>query len=621
MCGIYGIVDLRQPIDIESLKKHRDRMVHRGPDDKGIWVSDSLNIGFGHRRLSIIDLSPAGHQPMVSTDGRCVIIFNGEVYNFKELRSDLELKGCRFRSGSDTEVVLEAYKQWGETCIQRFNGMFALAIYDKGDGAVPPSLFFARDRAGKKPFYYVCENGRFQFGSELKALDFHRGIDINALNYYLALGYVPGELCLARGVKKLPPAHAARLDIRTLDMKIWKYWELPANDPDPAQSGDELADQAEELLDSSVGLRLISDVPLGVLLSGGLDSSLIVASAARQSSRPVKTFTISLPGSKLDESSYARIVADYFGTDHHVLEASDPSMSIINEMTPFIDEPIADSSLIPTFLVSQLTRKYVTVALGGDGGDELFGGYLDYPTSLADERITGWIPPPLLKMLALAASGLPAGIKGRNRLASLREGALQQMIWGSPYFDVSLRRRILNGDQLSVLNNEEFAAPEHFLRALFLRGIDALDCMTRTHFGSILPDDFLVKVDRASMAHSLEMRTPFLDYRLVEFAFSKIPSKWKVKNGETRRIQKILSKRMLPPDLDTKRKQGFSIPLDEWLRKDHCRMINELLPFLPEEINRQEVNRLIAGHMRGRANGARLYALIMLAIAKQNHGY
>lgn len=617
MCGIYGIVSLKEPVDADFLKEKRDLLYHRGPDDAGIWISPSRQVGLAHRRLSIIDLTSAGHQPMVSQDRHCLIVFNGEVYNFQELRVELEGLGYQFRGGSDTEVVLVSYQAWGNQCVSRFNGMFALAIYDRGDDNTPPSLFFARDRAGKKPFYYLHDSDRFQFSSELKAIDITANIDISALNYYLALGYIPGELCLAKGVKKLPPAHAARLDLHSLRFQSWRYWNLPVSNVNPDTDGEELANQVEALLMDAVKLRLVSDVPIGVLLSGGLDSSLVVAAAARHSAGKVKTFTISLPGTRYDEGSYARCVADYFGTEHHVLEAHNSSVAIIDELSPFIDEPIADSSLIPAFMVSKLTREKVIVAIGGDGGDELFGGYTHYVTTLTDQQRLGWIPLMVTKAVGRLASCLPAGVKGRNRIASLREGPLKQMIWGSPYFDLALRRRIFT-DGLASSTCFEFDAPERWLLDLYAEGCDPVDSMTRTDFGSILPDDFLVKVDRASMANSLEIRSPFLDYRLVEFAFSRIPGSWKVFAGETRRIQKILARRILPPGLDTNRKQGFSIPMDDWLRVDKCRMVKDYMAYLPEVIRREEVESLIRGHMNGRTNGARLYALIMLGISMKN---
>lgn len=618
MCGIIGIASKNSSlVPTDHFKVSRDKLLHRGPDDGGVWQSCDGRVILGHRRLSIIDLSPAGHQPMLSEDGRQVIVFNGEIYNFRELRSELQQLGFQFHSGSDTEVMLIAYRAWGESCIQRFNGMCAFVIYDSGDENNAPSLFFARDRAGKKPFYYYYDGQSFEFASELKALSHKGEVSLTALNYYLALGYIPGEQCFIDGVKKLPPAHAGRLDLNTFSLDIWRYWQLPENQPNSDAGGEGLADEAQVLLTDAVGLRMVSDVPLGVLLSGGLDSSLIAAIASRQSAIPIKTFTLSLPGSKLDEASYAQCVADHLGTDHHVLELTTPSLADIEAIAPLIDEPLADSSLIPSYLISKLTREHVTVVLGGDGGDELFGGYSDYPLALATQQKLGWVPRVVFRWAGYLAGLLPAGVRGRNRLASLRGGPLEQQIWGSPYFDVALRRRIFTKEQLQQLG-DQLDAPERLLLDLFNTGKDAVDCMTRSHFGSILPDDFLVKVDRASMAVSLEARTPFLDYRLVEFAFSKIPSIWKVRGSETRRVEQILARRFLPPQLDTRRKQGFSIPLDDWLRADNCTLLRSYLPYLPDCIDRDELERLIAGLFRGRANGARLYALLVLGIAMKN---
>jgi len=617
MCGIAGIAKLNNQVDEGFFLGLRDRLSHRGPDDAGLWMSPNNQVALGHRRLAIIDLSPAGHQPMHSNDRRYVIVFNGEVYNYRELRIELQQQGFHFYSDSDTEVMLVAYQAWGEACLDRFNGMFAFVIYDYGDADAAPSLFFARDRAGKKPFYYFYDGQSFEFASELKAISNKGEVSLIALNYYLALGYIPGEHCLVEGVKKLPPAYSGRLDLSTFQLNIKRYWQLPANQPDIDIGGEDLADQAEALLNDAVSLRMVSDVPIGVLLSGGLDSSIIAAIAARQSPTPIKTFTLSIPGSRLNEASYAKCVADHLSTDHHVLELKSPSLSDIEEISHLIDEPIADSSLIPSYLISKLTRQHVKVALGGDGGDELFGGYSDYTRALTTQKFFGWIPHPFFVFISKLASILPAGFKGRNLLVSLRGGALEQQIWGSPYFDFALRKRIFKANRITQLG-PAFEDPELSLLNHFNSGSNSLDCMTRAHFKSILPDDFLVKIDRSSMAVGLEARSPFLDYRLINFAFSKIPSKWKVMGNETRRIEKILGKRLLPPGLNINRKQGFSIPVDDWMRHDDCRMVRKYISYLPDYINRNEIERLIVGLSQGRANGSRLYALLMLGMAIKN---
>ena len=619
MCGIYGYISNTGKVDVALLKRQRDLLTHRGPNDAGVWASQDGRVGLAHRRLSILDLTPAGHQPMLSNDGALAIVFNGEIYNFQEIRDELKKLRYAFKTGTDTEVLLAAWQQWGAACVNKFNGMFAFVIYDAGNQDKPPCIFIARDRVGKKPLYYAFNGHELEFASELKAISKRGGLDLFALNYYLALGYVPKDLCIVSGVRKLPPACYAILNLTTFDFQIQRYWALPANNPLPNSDGESLADEAGRLIEDATKIRMVADVPVGVLLSGGLDSSLVAAASARVSSKPIETFTISLPGSKLDESSYANLVAKHLGSHHHVLPMTESGISVLDDFSPFIDEPLADSSILPSYLVSKLTRQHVTVALGGDGGDELFGGYTDYSTSLTDANNLRYMPKPLLHFAGLLASRLPAGVKGRNRLASLSHGPLQQMIWGSPYFDVALRKRIFSKGALHQIT-DNIDAPEQFLAGLLETGADAVDKMTRAHFGSILPDDFMVKVDRASMANSLEMRAPLLDYRLIEFAFGAIPSDWKVSGGETRRIQKILASRWLPNELDIHRKQGFSIPLDDWLRQLPRAWHEQWLDRLPAIIDKNEAESLIIGLYEGRANGARIFALMMLGLAIQNLG-
>jgi len=626
MCAIHGAVSYRGPLDPVRLAQARDRLAHRGPDDAGLWQSVDGRVALTHRRLSVIDLSPGGHQPMLDQDGRLAIVFNGEIYNFEALRQELSALGHAFRSRSDTEVLLAAWRVWGTDCLSRLNGMFAFAIHDRGDAATPARLFLARDRVGKKPLYYRHDGDGFVFASELKALPGPHAIDLRALNHYLALGYVPGASCIASGVHKLPPAHFAILDIETRSLVTTRYWALPPHQPINGLTMQDAADRAQALLEDSMRLRMVSDVPLGVLLSGGLDSSLVTALAARNGSGRVRTFTFAQPGSPLDEAARARLIARHFDTEHHELTVEAPSLSLLERMAPLIDEPLADSSLIPTWLVCGLARTEVTVALGGDGGDELFGGYDNYAQALRDERRIGYAPKPLLRAMARLAATLPAGVRGRNRLASLREGAGKAIVWGSSYFDTTLRRRILTRDALSAIDTcatdgeAGLLEPEEGLLALFEESDGMIDAMTRTHFGSILPDDFLVKIDRASMAHALEMRSPLLDYRLVEFAFRDVPDALKVSLAGTRLIQRELSRRLLPADADFTRKQGFSIPIDDWMRADGERLFDQWSPQLPPVIERRELRSLLDGLHAGRTNGARLYALLVLAIANDNLG-
>jgi asparagine synthase (glutamine-hydrolysing) len=617
LCGIIGRVSSTSYFDEKSLCGQLSKLNHRGPDHSQLWISVDKRVAFGHARLSIQDLSSSSNQPMVSNCGGYCIVYNGEIYNFKEVRETLESKGYRFFSQGDTEVVLNSYIEWGSGCLERLNGMFAFAIYVSEAKNGRPSIFLARDRVGEKPLYYQFKESEFSFASELKALEVDHDVNLNALNHYLALGYVPNDMCLYEGVNKLPAAHCAEFDINNGSLKVWRYWSLPPYQPNHERTGPELAQIAGGLIENSVKLRLSADVPVGVLLSGGLDSSLVAAAAARVSSAPIKTFTVALPGSSLDESRYAKQVSSYLGTDHHELELNKPNISFLDELASIVDEPIADSSILPSWLVFRLASTQVKVALGGDGGDELFGGYSHYLTSLKDKQRLRYIPPSLYKSFASLISHLPAGLRGRNRISSLRGGPIEQLIWGGPYFDTVLRSRIIKNNfwgELGMQQND----PEEFLLSLFRSGSSDIDSMTRTNFGSILPDDFLFKVDRASMAHSLELRSPMLDHHLVEFCFSQIPDDWKVSGGQTRRLQRQIGKMWLPSDLDTNRKQGFSIPVNEWLRAESETNLMSRMEFLPEAINLDEVRSVVRGHLTGRNNGGRIFALIMLSLSMEN---
>lgn len=614
MCAITGICGQLSHEDIAWLDRACQHLRHRGPDAGATWIAPEGNAALGHRRLSIIDTSHGSDQPFVSADGQLILVFNGEIYNYLELREELQREGVRFRTAGDTEVLLAAYRHWGEDCLQRLNGMWAFVVWDRRRGAGRERLFVARDRAGEKPFYYHCHAGRFEFASELKGLRTSGALDLQALNHYLALGYVPGDLCIAAGVRKLPPAHAGVFDHERGDFRTWRYWQLPepmTDSPRPI-SGEELAEQAWSLLIDSVRLRLRSDVPSGVFLSGGLDSSLVTAAAAQVSSQPIKTFTIGVPGSALDETAHAERIARAFNTEHHLLPIAGPTLEVLDDLAPFIDEPIADSSILPTFLISRLTRQHVTVALGGDGGDELFGGYWHYQNALWDQARLGWVPTQALRLAAQLAATLPAGIRGRNRIASLRGGPGQSSLWGTPYFDLTLRRRLLSPEVLAELG-DTLDAPEQRSLALYQQGQDPVDALTRMDFQQVLPDDYLAKVDRASMASSLEVRSPFLDFRLVEHAFGAIPSDWKCSAMERRRVQNLMAKRHLPAGFELNRKQGFSVPMDEWMRDV---ALEQILPHSTTLMLKTDtISRLVAGQRRGRANGARIFCLMMLKIA------
>jgi asparagine synthase (glutamine-hydrolysing) len=591
-------------------------MTHRGPNDAGEWWSADGRVGLAHRRLSIIDLSPLGHQPMHLHERGLSVIFNGEIYNHSALRSELVELGFAFRSHSDTEVLLAAYAAWGEGCLARFNGMFAFALYD----APQHKLFLARDRVGEKPLFYRLANGSLQFASELKALLAHpanpRRIDGEALDCYLAMGYVPGGRCMLLGYNKLPPAHAMCFDLQSGSAQVWQYWHVPelATIPEPLDEAT-LLGELESLLEDAVRGQMVADVPVGVLLSGGVDSSLVTAMAVRASSR-VQTFTIGFPGhGKLDETEHARLIARHFGTRHTELMAEDATADLLPCLARQFDEPMVDSSMIPTFLVSQLVRQHCTVALGGDGGDELFGGYAHYSRLLWMQQKLRRIPYPLRRGIALSAEKLlPVGFKGRNWAQGLGVDLDNGLPLIASCFDATTRRHLLKAHTDWALVAEAVRkewVPKH---------ADTLQRATRSDFASYLAEDILVKVDRASMLSSLEMRAPLLDYRLIEFAFGKVPSRLKATATNKKILLKRLTARLLPPEFDQHRKQGFSIPLGDWLKGGTFRkLFNEVLRDPQCSFDAGSVDSLLGGQDKGRSNGERLFALVLFELWRREY--
>jgi asparagine synthase (glutamine-hydrolysing) len=617
MCGLVGTATGTPQADRAWLAPARDTLAHRGPDDAGVWWSDCGRVGLAHRRLSILDLSPLGHQPMHLAEAGLSIVFNGEIYNFADLRRELEALGHSFRSHSDTEVLLVAYAQWGTECLSRLNGMFAFALFD----APRQRLFLARDRAGEKPLFYRLADGCLHFASELKALLAHpalpRRIDAEALDCYLAMGFVPGERCILQGYRKLAPAHAMTFDLTSGNARVWRYWQLPELEPGAATiDEDALLDELESLLEDAVGRQLVADVPVGILLSGGVDSSLITAMAVRRSSQ-VRTFSIGFPGhGKLDETPHARLIARHFGTEHTELMAEPTSADLLPVLARQFDEPMVDSSMFPTFLVSKLVRQHCTVALGGDGGDELFGGYSHYSRLLWMQPPLGVLPAPLRRLVARAAELLlPPGLKGRNWLQGLDMDLRHGLPLIASYFDATTRRRLLRGHPGHPL------AAERIREARIPRHPDLLQRATRMDFESYLPDDILVKVDRASMLNSLEVRAPLLGYRVIEFAFGKVPSRLKATEGEKKILLKRLAARLLPPEFDRKRKQGFSIPLAEWLKAGPFRdLFWDTLSAADAMFDAPTVRSLLKRQDRGFSNGERLFALVQFELWRKCHG-
>lgn len=618
MCGIVGIGSSGALSNRDWLTTARDLLKHRGPDDAGEWWSPDGRVGMAHRRLAILDLTPAGHQPMHLKERGLSIVFNGELYNFQELRGQLQQQGYVFCSTSDTEVLLAAYDYWGQDCVSHFNGMFAFVIYD----ANKSQLFLARDRAGEKPLFYCSDENNLYFTSELKALLSHsslpRRIDPEALDCFLAMGFVPGDRCILSGYNKLPPAHALIFNLKTGESKVWRYWSLPEfsiGENDGNTDEVLLLEELDGLLADAVSRQLVADVPVGILLSGGVDSSLVTAMAVRHSNR-VRTFTIGFPGQgQHDESSHARLVAGHFGTDHTELMAEPTVVSLMPDLARQFDEPIVDSSMIPTLMVSNLVRQHCTVALGGDGGDELFGGYEHYRDMLYMQRQMNFMPLFLREFLArVAENWLPIGLRGRNWLQRFGADLTCNLPTQSNFFDVATRNKLLSGNlrqNLLAESIQQDRTPDH---------LDLLQRATRYDFKNYLAEDILVKVDRASMVNSLEVRSPFLDRQVIEFAFGRTSSCFKATLQDKKILLKQLAARLLPPEFDRKRKQGFSIPLAKWLEDGPFRELFCSTLLDPGCIfDLSTVQGLIRGQERGRSNSERLFSLVLFELWRKEN--
>ena len=618
MCGIAGIFmrDGQAIPGQEIIRDMTDVLSHRGPDDSGFYVDGP--VALGHRRLSIIDLG-TGHQPMFNEDRSMAIVFNGEVYNFEELRADLESRGHRFRTRSDTETILHAYEEWGEESPSKFRGMFAYAIWD----GARRRLFLARDRIGKKPIYFVDTPKVFLFGSEIKALLAHpewpREIDPEALSDYLTYLYVPAPKSIFRSVRKLPPAHSLTVDMA--GSRLREYWDLRFR----SEEGRSEAAWTEELagrIQESVRIRLKSEVPLGAFLSGGLDSSVVVGSMARLMDRPVETMSIGFEEEEFNEIPFAREVASRFATRHHEYTVGTDAAGMIGTLARIYDEPFADSSSLPTFHVSRIARKNVTVALSGDGGDENFGGYRRYVFDVLEQRLRHLLPPSLRKPLfgGIArfypkGDWLPRPLRAKTLLSNLaigpEEGYFRTMSAFLPEAKETLLRpewaeRLAGYDAFSVFES-------HFSRA------GTTDPLARIQYVDIktyLPDDILVKVDRASMANGLEVRAPLLDHELMEFV-ATMPSRLKLRGRTGKHILKQVALGFLPPPLVHRKKMGFSVPLDAWFRSLLRPVAMDLLLTPTSRIGKyfrpDTVRRLWDEHQSGwRNHGTGVWVLLTL---------
>ena len=610
--------DRDHPVDKALLQAMCDRIVHRGPDDEGQFIEG--NVGIGMRRLSIIDLS-SGHQPMSNEDGSIWIVFNGEIYNHIGIRSELEAKGHRFSTRSDTEAIVHAYEEWGEDCVDRLNGMFGFAIWD----TTRQQLFLARDRLGIKPVYYYHSPEKFAFASEMKSLlqdrDIPRKINVRALDTYLTVEYVPAPMSILEDVFKLPAGHT--LSWKDGRIALRQYWDVGAGG-EAVVDVESACAELLALLEDAVRIRLMSDVPLGTFLSGGMDSSAVVALMSRSMDRPVKTFSIGFEDSSYNELEFAREVAERFGTEHCEFILRPDIADLTEKLVHFIDEPFGDFSIFPTYLVSKMARRYVTVALSGDGGDELFAGYDTYRA----DRLAGRYKriPGLLRgaIIQPAVRALPPTARKKgliNRARRFVEGMqypedlehVRWMIFMSP----AEKRRLYSPAMRAEVDGTDGT---DFVRSHFSRAgsSDPLNRQLYVDIKTYLVDDILVKVDRMSMATSLEARVPFLDHRVVEFA-ARLPGSMKYADGETKWILKRALRDVLPEKIRHRGKEGFSIPIKNWLKRELKPLMMDVLS--PEKVreagffNPDAVQRLIDEHLRNAENHShRLWALMMFGI-------
>lgn len=618
MCGIYGVFDLSgNAVDPGWLAAMGSSIVHRGPDDHGMHVAGPCAIGM--RRLSIIDLA-GGHQPISNADDSVWVVCNGEIYNFRELRSELEQQGYRFKTHSDTEVVLHGYAHWGADVVLKLNGMFAFAVWDARAGR----LLVARDRLGIKPLYVYRDARRIAFASEAKSLLMLPGvaasIDPTALSEYLHLGYVPAPFSIFGGISKLPPATV--LSIERGGVTERRYW-LPPSEVDPSRSEDDWVGLVRERIDASVRMQMVADVPMGAFLSGGVDSSAVVACMSRLSDRPIKTYAIGFEGGAAEklynELPYARRVADLFGTEHHEIIVKPDVVSLLPKLAWHMDEPIADSAFVTTFLVSQFARQDVTVILSGVGGDELFGGYRRY---LGEhylrrlERVPRW-----LRRSALALGDrLPAD--RHSSLLNVSRLAKGFLASADMTFEDRYRSfvQVFPRAEIADLLKAGGEAGADALLAAFggPRGGDALNRMLRVDTETQLPDDLLLLTDKMTMATSLECRVPLLDHELVELG-ARIPESIKVRGGRLKHVMKRAFADTLPADILDRKKRGFGTPMGAWLRGELSPVVRELLakPAIERRgwLNHEPVARLVADHAAKRVDGTdRLLALLSLEV-------
>lgn len=601
MCGICGVVG--PAASAELVDRMCGRIIHRGPDDQGIWAQPGVALGM--RRLSIIDVA-GGHQPMSNEDGSVWVVYNGEVYNYLDVCKDLEGRGHRFANHSDTEVTVHGWEEWGEASVEHLRGMFAYAIWD----SKKETLFLARDRLGKKPLYYTVVNGSLFFGSEIKAIlahpDVPREVNPVALDAYLTYRYVPGSITMFQGIHKLLPGQTLTWRDGTLSLR--QYWQPGYSAHTPASSEGEYIERTTELLREAVRMRLMSEVPLGAFLSGGLDSSVIVGLMAGLMDQPVKTFSVGFgEGGDIDEVAHARIIAQHFGTDHHEITVKADAAELLPKLVWHLDEPVGDSAAIPTFLISQVARQKVTVVLTGEGSDELFAGY---PRYYGDRLLSmvEFVPGPVRKPLAATGHLFPS--TSERRLVRYAGRALRAVgqTQSDRYrnwiavFRPSDKERLYSPKLMAVLGQGQTVHPGE--PALTNNGSgNFLHHMLEFDVLGWLPEDLLMKVDKMGMAASIEARMPFLDHVLFEYV-AGMPEEMKLRGSTAKYVLRQVAKGLLPESIRQRKKHGFDVPINRWLRYDLRAMLHELLS---EErlsahgfFNAQDVARLIDDHENGR---------------------
>jgi asparagine synthase (glutamine-hydrolysing) len=642
MCGICGEIDFNHGVSLEPIRRMCKVLTHRGPDDEGVVLINgnqfmeikhpfasppdgkAFEVALGHRRLSIIDLSSAAHQPMCNEDKTVWIVYNGEIYNFQEIRKELEKKGHLFKSNSDTEVIIHAYEEWNVDCLKAFRGMFAFAIWDSN----LQRLFMARDRLGKKPLVYFHQNGQFTFASEIKALlqvpRVEKKVSGSAIHHYLTYQYIPSPDTIFEGIEKLPPAHYLLYDNKG-NLKVERYWRLNFNSSQKTYPNlQELMDLIRTELEESVKLRLMSDVPLGAFLSGGIDSCLIVGLMAKLSEKPVKTFSIGFEEKEFDELPYARIVSNYFSTEHHEFIVKPNAIEILPKLVWYYNEPLADSSAIPTYYVANLTKDFVKVVLTGDAGDENFAGYPRYLRSKwvasfteIPEKLRKELLPHLLRIF----SPLHWREKTLNRLADFMESLSSDQ--GVNYLE---QIKIFNAKEKEDIYTDDFREevgridPIGFLLGKFeeSKSDNLIEQLLYVDINSYLPEDLLVKVDIATMANSLEARVPFLDHTFMELV-GGIPSRLKLKGTRSKFILKTAFKGFLPDNIFNRKKMGFGVPVSRWFRNELKSYVREILldrrTLNRGYFRRDGIERLLNDHIGLRYDhSSRIWALLFLEV-------